>query len=216
MKQENPGILVVTSQLAQRLLPQVYGGKVDLNHLAQQIQAASEKGKSTMDRLKIKTDKHGLLQAFDIKDINKGMVESLEYVQQLSEAQIALQALTADINDQTLQHQLRIEEQSQSLAMMQGELNYANSKLLDLVQDDRTVSTETLTLLLERSEEIRVGVKDSDLLSVELSGRAKVVEDQLMNLSDVLVSMSRRVNIAIGLSMVSIILAGYAAFIHPL
>ena len=125
--------IVLNSDAAKKLLPESYKGRVNLNSLASSIQKASKQGSASLIKLKDVTSGGWLSQAWNSTDINRCVHDSLESIATLSEAQIALQAVTAEINQKTLNEQKIIAQQQQQLASQQIELAAHSGKIEELI-----------------------------------------------------------------------------------
>ena len=90
--------IAIKSDVARRLLPAGYKGKIDLNDLATQVKQASDQGNESLSKLKDITSGGWLSQTWKSKDINICVRDSLVAISALSKAQLVLQAITAELN----------------------------------------------------------------------------------------------------------------------
>jgi len=153
--------IILKSDVAKRLLPSGYKGKINLDTLADQVNDASRKGNQSLTKLKEATSGGYLSQLRNSTDINACVRDSLEAISTLSKAQIALQAITAEINQETLNEQKRIDEQQHQLSSQQSILAKHSKRIEELVLI--TDQTGTIGLILDDIEAIRKIVDTVDV-----------------------------------------------------
>jgi Holliday junction resolvasome RuvABC endonuclease subunit len=112
-------VVTVKSDLAKRLLPDGQSSNIDIGALASKVKWACQQGAESLVALKKATDSSAWTQPFKAKQINAGVVSSLESIQLLGTAQIALQAVTADLNQQVLFEQEEIRRHTEKISASQ-------------------------------------------------------------------------------------------------
>jgi hypothetical protein len=143
---------VLTSDVAKRLLPERYSGKINLEMLATQVGEASDLGNRSLEALSELTARNSVIQIVQSGKINSHVKDSLTAIHKLSEAQIGLQAITAELNQNTLLGQ---------------------DKIYRLQQDVET-SHGTLAQQLHEIEKLITGKNSTDLIE-ELVGDIEVI-----------------------------------------
>ena len=141
--------IILKNDAAKSLLPDSYRGKINLSNLAVEINRASNLASTSLAKLKDVTSGSWINQAWNITDINRCIHDSLEAISTLSKAQIALQAITAEINQSTLDEQKIIAQQQQQLASQQHELAAHSEKIERLI-----ILTDQSSLIDKVAEEI--------------------------------------------------------------